>query len=197
MRRYWPLTAVLLAFWLGRETGAEDAQKVTKFDRILAREITLIGDTSVALLKGDSINLVQRNLVTSLAPGSVHVLEKGKNAEDVVRTAGLVASDDAATVSVVDRRSGFEASLWADHDQSSVAVADYKGREAKTDLREIELSLSAKACAVSVKDRTGRPRAALGTTVISDKKTENSTRFPESTLTLYDARGTVLAQLPR
>ena len=38
--KYWPLTAVLLAFWLGRETGAEgDSLKVGEFDELRARVI--------------------------------------------------------------------------------------------------------------------------------------------------------------
>jgi len=41
--KYWPLTAVLLAFWLGRETGAGDVQpKVSKFDVIEARKVVLL-----------------------------------------------------------------------------------------------------------------------------------------------------------
>ena len=40
--KYWSLTAVLLAFWLGRETGAGDNQpKVSRFDVIEARKIVL------------------------------------------------------------------------------------------------------------------------------------------------------------
>ena len=42
MNRYWPLTAVLLAFWLGGETSA-DRSKVSKFDVIECRQIKLLG----------------------------------------------------------------------------------------------------------------------------------------------------------
>ena len=38
--RYWPLTAVLLAFWLGRETNADkEDQKIGEFDEVRARVV--------------------------------------------------------------------------------------------------------------------------------------------------------------
>ena len=40
--KYWPLTFVLLAFWIGRETGAQEKAHLTaKFDSITATTIVL------------------------------------------------------------------------------------------------------------------------------------------------------------
>ena len=48
MSRLMPLVVVLLAFWLGRETGAgeEDAGSVGKFDRVVASELLVQGKDS-------------------------------------------------------------------------------------------------------------------------------------------------------
>ena len=67
--KYWPLTAVLLAFWMGRETGAGDDQpKVSKFDVIEARKVVLLpapNDVKNAgrrcVISDDGIEIIDRD----------------------------------------------------------------------------------------------------------------------------------------
>ncbi len=88
MNRYWPLTIALLAFWLGRETGAQgrEAKKDEMFDTIkvgktVADRIEL-GDEEdrfvVVSAKGVTVRDANKQRTARLRPSAVNLYAKDK-----------------------------------------------------------------------------------------------------------------------
>ena len=63
--RYWPLTAVLLAFWLGRETGAgDDRQKdrTLELDQLVVNRVTVREEVLLGPVRYEAGRLVRSTL---------------------------------------------------------------------------------------------------------------------------------------
>ena len=84
MRRYMPLTAVLLAFWLGSETGAGDKDVGAKWDHVTLKVKTLTVDRifSREINASGKVNVqpFREEYRTTIMPG-VFVMVKGESDE--------------------------------------------------------------------------------------------------------------------
>jgi hypothetical protein len=200
--KYWPLTAVLLAFWLGRETSAEkDAPRVGKFDRIEVTDqdgdMVLITSEGIAItsksghtcaLKSGSAHLRSKDGTGVLIePGYVAALGPEKDGKQR-RRALLDARGDTAKVEATLGRHGVR--LWS-APRSSIVSAIAEDRSYVTLSASPDTSVN-----VIVHDNDGA-EAVLGQTWRQSKKTGASTGLPASTLTLRSKNRTILTQLPR
>ena len=200
--KYWPLTAVLLAFWLGRETGAdEDAPNVGKFDRIEVADeyggMVLITSDSVKItsesghsytLKSGSARMKAKDgTAVHIEPGFVGALGPEKDGRQR-RRATLNAVGNVAQVQATVGLHGSR--LWAEPGVS-IVFADTDGKTG------VSIVASANSGAnVSVVDNNGA-QAVLGEATTLSKKTGESTSLPACTLTLRDDKGKVLTRLPK
>ena len=195
--KYWPLTAVLLAFWLGRETGADDkaAPKVAEFgdircSGIQVRDPKKPGATTVIL--ADGLRVRDETSMTEVYPGSVTVLGGASGAgakQEHAFYAMMTASDTTARVAAKSVKSGYDSGLFAKKDYASVMAGNTKEYLEKTNRGTARLWASKGVRKLVVTDKRGTDRAVLGTAEVVNKKTGAKTTYPESTLTLFDAKG--------
>ena len=111
--KYWPLTAVLLAFWMGRETGA-DAPTVARFDRIIAREITVEDGKKRTRVTGEGIAIGingEAQLRLSVegkgdgAYGAISLFgDKNSSATRLTNDAYIVKGNDGSQVFIMCKR---------------------------------------------------------------------------------------------
>ena len=107
--KYWPLTAVLLAFWLGRETGAEkSATEVSEFDVVRCNSI-IVGDKERrTTISPGAVTCKEGVLLTKVRPGEVFAESPGFRA-------ALKAEGGSAHVEATATGTGFHAVIGAEN----------------------------------------------------------------------------------
>jgi len=194
--KYWPLTFVLLAFWIGRVTGAQEKARsyplpTGVFDRIEAKEIVLISG------KKDALGVPTRYELRIAATG-ISMEMKFRDFR------GVTTIDPMFCTTEVTRPDGFKrvVSLGSGGLDFRQRDRGKKGKEEPTRRLRMGISREIEGYAPAIHglqifDAKGNLRAALGATLGVDKQTGAATTLPVSTLTLYKSDGTVLEQLPR
>ena len=176
--KYWPLTAVLLAFWLGRETGAEKpATEVREFDVIRCNSI-IVGDKDrrTTIVPG-AVTCKKGVLLANVGPGEVFVESPGFRA--AMKTEG-----DNAHIEAEATGTGFGAVIGAGNKgawHGLTCVVRDGGQLVQGP--SIGSSISKDGAKMMVADTGGRDRVVIGSRA--------------STITLYDAEGNVMTQLPK
>ena len=151
MSRYWPLTAVLLAFWMGREIGAQGnvAAKVTTFETIHAKKIVVEGKNRV-VIDEDGI-LVQdfpkvRNRVL-VKPGSISLLC------DQITVASLEYEPQVDSALLTIKGAGVGARTFVS--KSMIVIQDPQGR------KRFGVANRGKSTELGIYDATGTLRAGI------------------------------------
>ena len=192
--RYWMLTVVLLAFWLGRETGAgdKDPPKVTTFDEIRCNRIVVGSKLLKSTIDPGAFACNTGVLHTVIGSGTVKVESPGYRAT-------MAAEGDGASVTAKATTSSFQAVLIAKDKGAAMVLTSVT----KTGTKLSSLRASGVGSSIwrgggrfQISDKNGQKRVVLGSTGPTDRTT-GTPKFPESTFTLYDAKGNVLERLPR
>jgi hypothetical protein len=234
--KYWPLTFVLLAVWIGGETGAQDAKgKVVKFDTIEAERILVRQDVAIGVPgKGKWVHIQKDSMACYGDQPAANIPQSGAGISSVgvfvrsEKSTSMLDSDsvsfrskekwssldlDRLTLSAIDSKAItiLERTLLQftdDNDTMRFAIQAYgKGGPAIAlydAARKERLRIGAEAdrgASVTLLDAAGKVRAQLGASTMThtktDAKTDAKKKYPESTLTLLDAKGNVLVQLPK
>ncbi|MHC4952497.1 MAG: hypothetical protein ACYTGZ_01285 [Planctomycetota bacterium] len=195
MHRYLPLTAVLLAFWLGRETAADKEEpKVAKFDRVEAKEIvtgSLIARSSPAgwTTKVDQFGVKISGGLGGGSGSTAHLNSSSLRFEKTRPT--TIAARDRHPVSHPVAKFG---AMYIDSEEMGfVTLYDAKGKPTVFAFGGDD----ARGAHLTIRDRLGRNRAVLGSTSKPPAKLGVVSTSSESNLTLYDSNGKALTRLPR
>ncbi|MHC4451603.1 MAG: hypothetical protein ACYS0E_15955 [Planctomycetota bacterium] len=200
--RYWPLTAVLLAFWMGRETGAGDQPEVPKFEAIVAGQAK-IGQLNVSQDVTCRTVMADRIVVRS---------DWRQVGASKVREVMMLSLDGLEFVTEWERKGGNSTKKRLSLNQNdglvingSLGVAQLdvlgaywarrSGREPKSVVRIAAFEDDVTGASVSVFDANGNRRAVLGA-IAPTNGTQSKKSPPESRVTLFDRKGNVVAQLP-
>ena len=184
--------AVAAAVLLSGQAKAKDLQ------HLKVRSLTLIdakGRNRVVLtdygLRVSDLNGKTRAMLVARGDGSsgLHLYDKnGKNRA----TLGTLV-DGSPRLLLYDKSGNARMSLGALNDGlSRLALYDKNGKT-----RAALRALGDGSPSLVLSDRDGNVRAELGGTTIVDKRTGAETKTAESSLTLFDAKGTVIWEAPR
>ena len=211
--KYWSLTAVLLAFWLGRETGADDnddkdAPKEDIFGVFHCRELVCDKLRIKKSKLGEEAQLTKHGLLVvgrtgaSVVAGGEVILWGGKHKISGDLLARNEDQDGATTLCMITLSAkNIVASLLAMC--SSGASVGFDAQESGAHMAVnsknrsgISLSAGGSETALKLSDSKHR-RAVLGSHSTKNAKTGEWTSTPCSTLTLIGEKGDVLEQLPK
>lgn len=93
--RYWPLTAVLLAFWMGRETGAGDDEKsdegkIAKFGVVEAKYLV------VDLIRVRTLKSAGKPRYITLGDGRIEIHDAGRGGSSLEMRADKIQVGNVA-----------------------------------------------------------------------------------------------------
>ena len=197
MNRCWPLTAVLLAFWLGRETGAQggEEREDAKFDVIEARRIKLTGGITIGAFEGrrtveltsQGIDVVARERATPDQTLTTHIDSQGVHVYETKEEPAGAHSKSTKFKHLATM--GGWGETGAKH--GFLFIYNRDGQEGIS----LRTHYGTVGNYIRLCDADGKTRVILG--AVGEERPGGAKRVrPESNLSLFDEKGNVVAQLP-
>jgi len=201
--RYWPLTAVLLAFWMGRETGAGDKPEGPLFDEIVVRKATIgqldvtqdatfrtvIADRIIVRSDWHQVGPSKAREVMMLSLDGLEIVTEWerKGVRSVKRNLFLNRFEGLFFQGLL----GGEAHFHSMGAEWARAVARRPNPSVRISTGEDDVT----GASLTIFDANGNRRAVLGA-IAPSEGTRQKRSPPESRVTLFDRKGAVIAQLP-
>jgi len=197
--RYWQLTFVLLAFWLGQETGAQQNRRdVETFGTIECKRIVLLNKDKrqrLVLVPG-GLAIQIDDAATTLVAGSVSVYGGGRT-NKAPFIAELSATSMTSTVRVAANDDGPEQEMEATARNTSLVLRNAASTNAGTDKGSILLIKDAASQSLYFSDQRGEARIVAGAESKTVDRVRSEPKRREVYFDLFDSKGRAVSRLPK